>query len=302
MPLFDRMAADWNDHVAALHAPDHAALPQRIAALVPAAIEALGPFTDRDLVLQVVLPYLRNGGSRRLLDVGACVGAMSRPFLAEGWQTVMFEPDPRCHSSLAALAETYPGQVRIERAAVTADREGSVPFHIAGAPGLSGMSPSPFAGDVAVIETGALALAPYNARKGLFDVDFIKIDAEGHDLAILDGIDLGRVAPRLIMVEFGAAFVGQDRAAIEAALLRMRDRGYRACVVSLRALGDMTLHQWQTGLLAVGIDAVPLLPAGASLFGNILFFQEADRDFLPSLCDWLEQFEDRKRRELSRRG
>jgi FkbM family methyltransferase len=302
MPLFDRMAADWNERVEVLHAPEPAASAQRIAALVPWAAEKLGSFTDRDLVLQVVLPYLRNGHSRRLLDIGACVGAMSRPFLAEGWQAVMFEPDPRCHPSLVALAETYPGQVRIERAVVTPNREGSVPFHIAGAPGLSGMSPSPFAANLAVLETGALALAPYIARKGLFDVDFIKIDAEGHDLAILDGINLERVAPRLIMVEFGDAFAGQDRAAIEAALLRMRSRRYRACVVSLRALGDMTRHQWQTGLLAIGVDAVPSLPAGASLFGNILFFQEGDRDFLPSLCDWLEQLADRKPHELSLPG
>src|SRR5262249_34617446 len=156
-----------------------------------------------------------NGGSRRSIDVGACVGAMSRPFLAEGWQVVMFEPDQRCHPTLAALAEAHPGQVRIEAAAVTADHDGSVTFHIAGAPGRSGMSHSPFAADLATVDVPARALAPYIARQGLFDVDFVKIDSEGHDLAILDGLDFGRIAPRLIMVEFGDQFSGQDRTAIE---------------------------------------------------------------------------------------
>src|SRR5262249_56758727 len=113
MPLFDRMVSDWNGRVEALHAQSPAALEQRIAALVPEAAEEPGSFTDRDLVLQVVLPYLRNGGSRRLLDVGACIGAMSRPFLAEGWQTVMFEPDQRCHAALASIAAAHPGQARI---------------------------------------------------------------------------------------------------------------------------------------------------------------------------------------------
>jgi FkbM family methyltransferase len=302
MTSFDEILADWNERVEALHALAPSELAQRIAALVPQAAEELGVFADRDLVLQVVLPYLRSGGSRRLLDIGACVGAMSRPFLAEGWQTVMFEPDQRCHATLAAIAEAYPGQVRIEKAVVTADRDGSVKFHVAGSPGLSGMSRSPFAADLAVLDVPAIAISAYIARNGLFDVDFIKIDAEGHDLAILDGIDLGRLAPRLIMVEFGDDFAGQDRAAIEAALVGMRHKGYRACVVCLRPLGDFARHDWRTGLLAIGIDAVPVPPQGAQLFGNILFFRAEDGDFLTSLCDWLEQFGERRRRGLAPRG
>ncbi len=301
MPLFDRMVCDWNHRVEAVRAMPPDALAQRIAALVPQAAEELGLFSDRDLVLQIVLPYLRGGGSRRLLDIGACVGAMSRPFLAEGWQTVMFEPDQRCHATLAAIAEAHPGQARIEKAVVTADHDGSVKFHVAGAPGLSGLSRSPFAADLAVLDVPATAVSAYIARNGLFDVDFIKIDAEGHDLAILGGVDLGRVAPRLIMVEFGDEFAGQDRAAIESALAGMRDKGYRACVVCLRPLGDFACHDWRTGLLAIGVDAVPALPRGTLLFGNILFFRAEDGDFLTSLCDWLEQFGERKRRGLAPR-
>src|SRR5262249_33638696 len=75
MATLDGLVSDWNDRVAALHALAPSALAQRIAALVPEAAEELGLFADRDLVLQVVLPYLRHGGSRRLIDVGACVGA-----------------------------------------------------------------------------------------------------------------------------------------------------------------------------------------------------------------------------------
>jgi FkbM family methyltransferase len=299
MPVLDRLCADWNARVEALHALGPAAQAQRVAALVPEAAAEQRGFSDRDLVVQVVLPYLRAGGSRRLIDVGACVGALSGPFLAEGWQTVMFEPDPRCHPTLAALAEGHPGQVRVENAAVTADRDGSVLFHIAGAPGLSGLSHSPYAADLATRDVPSRALAPYIARNGLFDVDFVKIDAEGHDFAILEGLDFGRVAPRLMMVEFGEQFAGQDRAAVEALVRRMQGRGYRACVVCLRALGDRARHQWDTGLAGIGIDAVPALPAGADLFGNILFFRAADRVFVPSLCDWLEQPGDRKRRGLS---
>ena len=298
-PVFDEMVSDWNRRVQALRAMKPAALAQRIGAAASDLAPRVASFTDRDLIVSVVLPYLRNGGSRRLIDIGACMGVMTAAFVSEGWQAVMFEPDQRCHPSLAKMLDAFPGQIRTENAAVTADQDGHVAFHVASVPGLSGLSHSPLASDLAIIEVRTVALSRYIARNGLFDVDFIKIDAEGHDFAILDGIDFGQVAPRLVMVEFGDQFAGQDRAAIEAALQRMRAKAYRSCVVCLRALGDMTRHEWGTSLLAIGVDAVPALPADASLFGNILFFREEDSDFLPSLADWLDQFADRKRRGLA---
>lgn len=299
MPLFDRMISDWNQHVETLRALEPAVMAQRISAAVSEVAPRLKSFRDIDLVAGLALPYLRNGGSRRMIDIGACVGKMSKPFLIEGWQTVMFEPDQRCHADLAKLIEAYPGQARVERAVVTADRDGLLAFHIADTPGLSGLSRSPFATDLAILEMPAFALAPYIVRNGLFDVDFVKIDAEGHDFVILDGIDFGAIAPRLVMVEFSDQFVGQGRDAIEAALRRMRRKGYRACVVCMRALGDVMRHDWRTGLLAIGIDAIPGLTDGEPLFGNVLFFRDDDCAFVPSLCDWLEQFGDRTRRGLS---
>jgi FkbM family methyltransferase len=210
----------------------------------------------------------------------------------------MFEPDERCHLALGTLVEAYPGQVRLEKTAVTADCDGTITFHVAGAAGLSGLSRSPFAPDLKTVDVGAATLARYVARNGLFDVDFIKIDAEGHDLAILGSIDFDKVAPRLIMVEFGDQFATQDRKTIEAALEGMRGKGYRACVVCGRALGQFERHEWRTNLLAIGIDTIPSVPDGLPLFGNILLFRSDDCDFLPSLCDWLEQGEDRARRDL----
>jgi FkbM family methyltransferase len=223
---------------------------------------------------------------------------MARPFLDEGWQAVMFEPDERCHPTLGALVDAYPGQLRLEKSAVTAGRDGTIAFHLAGSVGLSGLSRSPYAADLKTVDVGAAGLARYIARNGLFDVDFIKIDAEGHDLAILDSLDFEAVAPRMIMVEFGDQFAAQDRSAIEVALRDMRHKGYRACVVCARPLGRFDQQEWQTSLLAIGIDAVPPLPADLPLMGNILFFRCDDGDFLPSLCVWLDQGEDWKRRGL----
>jgi FkbM family methyltransferase len=291
MPTFDRLNSEWDKKVEALHSADPVLLNRRIDELSRKVGKRLPSFTDLNLVTSVVLSYLRDSGSRRLVDVGACMGAMTKPFLAEGWQAVMFEPDERCHPQLAALAQLHAGSVSLEKAAVTTGHTGSVAFHVASMTGLSGLSVSPFASDVATTEVPAVSLNKYIADKGWNDIDFIKIDAEGFDLDILRSVDLGRVTPRLIMVEFGEHFASQDRAAIAAAIQEMRSRKYRACVVCLRATGDFQRHEWETCLLAIGIDELPASTAGEKLFGNILFFRDEDRDFLPSLCDWLEHLD-----------
>ena len=288
MPTLDAVLSDWNRRIEVAHNEKPAPLNQRIAELAREVGKRQSSFTDQNLVETIVLPYLRGSGSQRLLDVGACLGLMSKPFLEEGWQAILFEPDERCHQQLAALVKTHTNRVQLEKAAVTAGQDGIVSFHVASMPGLSGMTKSPYAPDIATITVPSLALAPYIAGKGLGDVDFIKIDAEGHDLDILRGLDFHKIAPRLVMVEFGDQFAGQDRDAIISVLRDMRGDGYRSCVVCLHALGRFERHEWGTRLLAIGVDSVPSLNGEERLFGNILFFREDDGNFLPSLHDWLE--------------
>jgi FkbM family methyltransferase len=301
MKTFDCVVADWDAGVKALRAIDSDELKQRISARASEAASRGGIFTDRDLILKVVLPYLRRGGTRRLIDVGACTGGMTKPFLEEGWQAVMFEPDGRCHQHLAALLDAHRGQVRLEKTAVTADRDGTIQFHVAGALGLSGLSKSPFAADVQTADVRSVAFARYIAAKGLFDLDFINIDAEGHGFAILNGIDFKAVRPRMVMVSFAEEFADQGQASNDRLLQDMRIKGYRACVVCLGVVAPFQRHDWPKRLVAIGVDAVPSLPAGFSLFGNVLFFRDEDHDFLPSLCDWLEQPRDWEQRGLGQK-
>jgi FkbM family methyltransferase len=289
MPTLDSVLSDWNHRVEGMYGEKPDRLIQRIAELACELGKRQSSFTDQNLVETIVLPYLRGSGSRRMIDVGACFGAMSKPFLEAGWQSILFEPDPRCHQQLADLIKTHAGRAQLELAAATAGQGGTLSFHLASLPGLSGLTKSPYAPDIEIITVPSLALAPYIAGNGLADVDFIKIDAEGHDLDILCGLDFKKITPRLIMVEFGDQFAGQDRDAIATILRDMRGLGYRGCIICLQALGKFERREWGTRLLTIGVDVVPSLSGDERLFGNILFFRDDDRDFLPSLHDWLEQ-------------
>jgi Methyltransferase FkbM domain len=137
----------------------------------------------------------------------------------------------------------------LEKAAVIAGGHATAAFHVASLTGLSGLSNSPFVSDVGVIEVAGISLSAYLTEKGWETVDFIKIDAEGHDLDILRGMDFKAISPRLVMVEFGDHFPCQDRTALLEALSYMKERGYRACVVCLHALGEFMRHEWGTRLL-----------------------------------------------------
>ncbi len=285
----DALRRDWSvlaERIGQL-APDD--LTASILALSKYAADRLGGWGDLDMLSAIVVPYLRGHGPGLMIDVGACTGYMSAPFLQIGWRAVMFEPDSRAHVALEKLIAAFPGMAHLEAAAVTQDTGASAPFHIAQSKGLSGFSASPFDNDADVIQVETINLPTYIERHKLQDVRFIKIDAEGYDLAIVESLNLSAIAPRLIMAEFGEHFGGQGRQNIEKTVLRMRANGYRACIFCLRATGSFTEHDWRTELSTITVDALPEASASTRMFGNVLFFPESDSTFLPSVAHWLSQ-------------
>lgn len=209
---------DWNARAARIRALAPPEMKERIGVLAKKAAARLGPWGDLEMVQTLVAPYLRASGPGTMLDVGARTGAMSIPLLREGWRSVMFEPDPRCHSEMDRLAAAFPGRARHEKAAVSPIDGETFTFHLANAPGLSGFSPSPLAASAASVNVPTVNLSAYAAREGLQDIHFIKIGAEGHDLAILERLDIAAMRPRLVMAEFGEHFTGQSRAHVMAAM------------------------------------------------------------------------------------
>jgi FkbM family methyltransferase len=290
-PVLIKVEDEWNIYTSDLHRKVSEPMAQcEFHSLSCEASRYIESFTDLDMIVEVILPYLRNTDGRRLLvDVGGHYGVMTRPFLVEGWQSIMFEPDSRCHPYLESLKAQFVGNVHYEAAAVSPDKEGSIIFHIADLPGLSGLAGSPYASDQKVLEVPCLILQDYIVRNKIEDVSFIKIDAEGFDFEILESLDFKVLSPKIIMVEFGQQFEGQDRESVVSLLSRMRQKGYRSAVFCFVALGDFHKHQWQTRLHSVVVDSLPEIFEIEQLFGNIIFFQEADKYFVPSVWAWLER-------------
>jgi FkbM family methyltransferase len=244
-----------------------------------------GALNDVELGRQILLPYFeclpQQEGGRRMIDVGACVGQMSEPFLASGWKAELFEPDSACEQALQALGAQYGDRLRVHRLAVTESGE-SVLSYYRSATGLSGLSPSPFGATQATVEVPATRLDQFCRRQGLERIDLLKVDAEGWDFDVLRSHDFEGLPPRVAMVEFGTEFSRQPIEAIRSAIAEMERHGYEALVFSYEDFGNFKRQIWKYSLIAASFDG-PAPRKDGHVGGNILFFRRDDALFLATV-------------------
>lgn len=102
------LMADWERRSADLRALSPAAQAERVAALAGAAAVARPRFAPADLLEEIVLPYLRHGGTRRFIYAGDRVETMFRSFFPENWLGVLFGPDGKVRNAGAAASDSVP--------------------------------------------------------------------------------------------------------------------------------------------------------------------------------------------------
>ncbi len=292
-------AAAWFAKVDALRALAPADLQEKLRELAQDLRQQRNPgylqLTDLALITQCLYPYLQTlraegAPAGRIVDVGACVGEASMPFLRGGWRVDLFEPDPECLAPLTKLCAAFSNATHYA-AAVTAAPEGLVTFHKRSM-GLSGLGASPYArGEREVVVASTTLNAVYGAEKPAADV--LKIDAEGFDLEILAGVDIKRLAPKAVMIEFGTAFARQTPAAIRETIARMATEGYSVVAFSNRQLEGFGRSNWSCELDALTFGGIP---PGDDIAGNLVFFRAGDTTFLTCLLMLLDSFQPARKR------
>jgi FkbM family methyltransferase len=141
-----------------------------------------------------ILPLAPPGQTLRVLDVGANVGEWSAAMLAaarearrlEDLELHAFEPS---FDTYARLTDGLKGQpVKLCRCALS-DQSGRSVLHIA-LPGAGINSLHQLVGlasDGGTEEVSTTTLAQYAQLEGLTDIALVKVDTEGHDMAVLRG-------------------------------------------------------------------------------------------------------------------
>jgi FkbM family methyltransferase len=143
-----------------------------------------------------------------MIDVGAHQGTTLAPFLRHDWRVVAFEPVEENRRKLAARFADHP-RLAIRGEAVS-DRSGRRPLQLALHPdgrlhdyyhSLEQVGEDPWHRKGGTIEVPTVALDDLVARGELPSrVGFLKIDTEGHDLAVLRGA--ARLGCEVVSIEF----------------------------------------------------------------------------------------------------
>lgn len=293
--LYDRYLSRYQTLKQATPARLRHELQELANAVVVRNIE-LDTLTDLGIVKSLIEPFFRAHQGERvhhMIDVGACYGAMSEPFLARGWSADVFEPDPSCRAVLERNVLPYGARCRIIPSAVSSISDREIDFHKSVTNGLSGLADSPFGSTDMVIRVPCVRLADFYKEQNVPFVDFLKIDAEGYDFEVLASHDFNSLRPRLVLVEYGTHFPRQSLDCINQTITTMAAMGYGAISFSYDDDGNFKQGIWNYRLIKIIVDQ--LLPdLGRVMFGNILFYQVEDREFLLALHALLDVCKPRK--------
>jgi FkbM family methyltransferase len=136
-----------------------------------------------------------------MIDVGAHKGAALEAFARDGWQILAFEPDPGNRADLEEFCRRLPN-VEIDRRALSNREANELPWFrsevSSGISSLAAFHESHEPAGCVEVTTLALALEQHKIER----VDFLKVDAEGTDLFVLQGFPWNWLKPSVVICEF----------------------------------------------------------------------------------------------------
>lgn len=155
----------------------------------------LSTLLDESEFAALILPY--TGGV--MFDVGAHYGYSLARFAERGWEIHAFEPDPR---NRAVLERQFGGKSNVQIIPVAAsDASGELPLYISDeSSGISSLAP--FTDSHVYASTAkVIRLADYVREHNVTRIDFLKIDVEGFEQNVLQGLEWA-IKPKVIVLEF----------------------------------------------------------------------------------------------------
>jgi len=147
-----------------------------------------------------------------MIDVGAHRGSSLGPFARAGWRVFGFEPDPLNRSGLMAGAGAM-ANVHIDHRPVSNTDGTEVTFYRSEeSTGVSGLNPF-LSSHEALLTANTVSLSSFAFANTIDQVDFLKIDVEGHDFAVLQGFPWKQCRPLAVLTEFEDSKTGDPGAA-----------------------------------------------------------------------------------------
>jgi FkbM family methyltransferase len=135
-----------------------------------------------------------------MVDVGAHFGESLQPFAKRGWRIVAFEPDTH-EGKHAAIKVRLNERSDLFTCALSNSEAESSAFYVSKvSTGISGLLPF-HPSHTSAARVPVRTLRGVLSELGIDRVNFLKIDTEGNDLLVLQGLDWA-VRPDVILCEF----------------------------------------------------------------------------------------------------
>lgn len=143
------------------------------------------------LIIDAMNRYLRPGGV--FIDVGANVGylsAIGADLVGPGGQVHCFEPVPRYFQAVRRLADLNDSYSIVANSSAAGAIEGSAKIHVTREPGQSTLVDGYKSGSevMATIDVPVVRLDSYIASHRIAHFSLMKIDTEGFELPVLEGL------------------------------------------------------------------------------------------------------------------
>lgn len=206
-----------------------------------------------------------------MFDVGAHRGDTLKVFLNMDWQVHAFEPDPTLHPILEEQFGSH-AHFQLTPKAISDSSAESVTFYRSPeSPGVSSLSPFLRSHAIAA-RVATITLADYIADTDVTHIDFLKIDAEGHDLMVLQGFPWENQAlhPSVIVCEFEDSKTKPLGYNYHQMAQFLQNKGYHVLVSEwhpIIAYGS-GLHTWH------GMAVYPCELDNTAAWGNLIAFNQ----------------------------
>jgi len=141
--------------------------------------------------------FQKNSKKGIMIDVGAHHGESFAPYLRLGWTIYAFEPDPSNYKQIPRSQK-----LNLFNFAISDHEEDSIPLYSSDeSSGISSLSAFRHT-HKEIAKVGLTTLRKMIELEEISTVEYLKIDAEGHDLFCLKGFPFEKIRPEVILCEF----------------------------------------------------------------------------------------------------
>jgi len=261
----------------------------------------VGPFSrdshahydETDCIAEVYSSELKG---QTMIDVGAHHGWALLPFLKMDWNIFAFEPDNKNRAILVKKLSEQSNQSRVtlDIRCVSNKSQKDISFYQSEqSTGISGLSAFHDT-HIEAQHVNTVTLTEYFKTRELPQVDFLKIDTEGHDLFVLQGFPWERLKPVVIECEFEDAKTVALGYRFEDLANFLVDKGYTVYVSEWHPIIKYGIqHDWKQ------LTSYPCKLSNNNAWGNLLaFLNPIDEAILESTINKLLTFKGPKKPEV----